>query len=88
VELLEGHWMPGHIHLCLSVSPKFSIAFVLGFLKEKALCWSIEGFWGRGVYRACTFGSEDTVLARLVWMKKPYANTFEIRQRANSNKWS
>ena len=36
VELLEGHLMPGHIHMCLSVPPKFSIAFVIGFLKGKS----------------------------------------------------
>ena len=26
VKLLEGHAMPDHIHMCLSVPPKFSIA--------------------------------------------------------------
>ena len=36
VELLEGHLMPDHIHMCLSVPPKFSIAFVIGFLKGKS----------------------------------------------------
>ena len=36
VELLEGHAMPDHIHLCLSIPPKFSVAFVLGFLKGKS----------------------------------------------------
>jgi REP element-mobilizing transposase RayT len=24
--------MPDHIHLCLSIPPKYSVAFVLGFL--------------------------------------------------------
>ena len=36
VELLEGHLMSDHIHMCLSVPPKFSIAFVIGFLKGKS----------------------------------------------------
>lgn len=35
VELLEGHAMPDHIHLCLSVPPKYSIANTIGFLKGK-----------------------------------------------------
>ena len=26
VELLEGHCMPDHIHMCLSIPPKFSVA--------------------------------------------------------------
>jgi putative transposase len=34
--MLEGHAMPDHIHLCLSVPPKYSVAFVLGFLKGKS----------------------------------------------------
>ena len=36
VELVEGHAMPDHIHLCLSVPPKYSIAYVVGFLKGKS----------------------------------------------------
>ena len=26
VELLEGHAMPDHVHLCLSIPPKYSVA--------------------------------------------------------------
>jgi putative transposase len=33
VELLEGHLLSDHIHMCLSVPPKLSIAFTIGFLK-------------------------------------------------------
>ena len=36
VEMMEGHAMPDHIHLCLSIPPKYSVAFVLGFLKGKS----------------------------------------------------
>ena len=36
VELLEGHAMPDHIHLCLSIPPKYSVAFIVGFLKGKS----------------------------------------------------
>ena len=36
VEFIDGHLMPDHIHMCLSVPPKFSIAFVIGFLKGKS----------------------------------------------------
>ena len=28
--------MPDHIHMCLSIPPKYSVAFVLGFLKGKS----------------------------------------------------
>jgi putative transposase len=36
VEILEGHAMSDHIHLCLSVPPKYSIAYTIGFLKGKS----------------------------------------------------
>ena len=36
VELLEGHAMPDHIHLCLSIPPKYSVAYTIGFLKGKS----------------------------------------------------
>ena len=28
--------MPDHIHMCLGVPPKFSVAFLIGFLKGKS----------------------------------------------------
>ena len=36
VEVLEGHSMPDHIHLCLSIPPKYSVAHTIGFLKGKS----------------------------------------------------
>ena len=36
IELLEGHAMNDHVHLCLSVPPKYSISYTVGFLKGKS----------------------------------------------------
>ena len=36
IELLEGHAMPDHIHVCLSIPPKYSVANTVGFLKGKS----------------------------------------------------
>ncbi|MFH1058690.1 MAG: IS200/IS605 family transposase, partial [Pseudomonadota bacterium] len=36
VEVLEGHAMPDHIHVCLSIPPKYSVSQVIGFLKGKS----------------------------------------------------
>ena len=35
-ELLEGQLMADHVHMCLQIPPKFSVAFVIGFLKGKS----------------------------------------------------
>ena len=36
IELLEGQCMADHIHMCLSIPPKFSVANTIGFLKGKS----------------------------------------------------
>jgi putative transposase len=36
VALLEGQSMPDHIHMCLSIPPKYSVAHTLGYLKGKS----------------------------------------------------
>lgn len=36
VEVIEGHVMPDHVHMCLSIPPKYGVAFVIGFLKGKS----------------------------------------------------
>jgi len=69
VELVEGHLMPDHIHMCLSVPPKYSIAFVIGFLKGKSAVLihrkllgqkRVSGlhFWARG-YCVSTVGLDE-----------------------------
>ena len=76
VELLEGHLMPDHIHMCLSVPPKFSIAFVIGFLKGKSavlihrkLLKTKRGtglhFWSRG-YCVSTVGLDEETIRRYI----------------------
>ena len=36
VELVEGNMAADHVHMCLSIPPKFSVAHTLGFLKGKS----------------------------------------------------
>ena len=36
VELVEGKAMADHVHMCLSIPPKFSVAHTVGFLKGKS----------------------------------------------------
>lgn len=36
IEILDGHAMSDHIHLCLSIPPKYSVAHTIGFLKGKS----------------------------------------------------
>ena len=65
--LLEGHLMPDHVHMCIEIPPKHSVASVIGFLKGKSAIarqfggrernFTGEHFWARG-YAVSTVGFE------------------------------
>ena len=76
LEVLEGHLMPDHIHMCLRVPPKYSIAFVIGFLKGKSAVLihrklmghrRITGmhFWARG-YCVSTVGLDEETIRKYI----------------------
>ena len=70
LELLEGKAMPDHIHMLLSVPPKYSIAMTIGYLKGKSAIrinrelMGTKGmlfgrsFWSRG-YCVSTVGLDE-----------------------------
>jgi len=70
VEILEGHALRDHIHLCLSIPPKYSVAGIIGLLKGKSASEvmsfgtkssrMIRGrrFWARG-YCLSTVGLDE-----------------------------
>ena len=72
IELIEGHLMPDHIHMCVSIPPKHSVAFAIGFIKGKSAVRihrqilgnkKVTGlhFWSRG-YCVSTVGlNEETI---------------------------
>ena len=36
VEIIEGHLMPDHIHMLVSIPPKLSVSSFMGYLKGKS----------------------------------------------------
>lgn len=36
IEILEGHAMPDHVHMCLSFPPKYNISMTIGYIKGKS----------------------------------------------------
>ena len=36
--IVEGHLRPDHVHMCISIPPKFSVSSVVGFIKGKSAC--------------------------------------------------
>ena len=70
VAVIEGHAMTDHVHLCVSVPPKYSVANVVGRMKGKSAirvpqeylgrAQNFTGFhfWSRG-YCVSTVGFEE-----------------------------
>jgi len=77
VELLEGRAMPDHIHMLLSIPPKYSVAMTVGYLKGKSAIrihrelantkGSLFGrsFWSRG-YCVSTVGLDEAMIRRYI----------------------
>lgn len=42
IGIIEGHMMPDHIHLLVSIPPKYSVSQVMGYLKDKNAMMLIE----------------------------------------------
>ena len=60
--VVEGHLMPDHVHMLLSIPPKYSVAQVVGYVKGKSAIhiartfsghkknFTGQHFWVRGYY--------------------------------------
>ena len=76
IEMLEGHLMPDHIHMCLSIPSKYSVAFAIGCIKGKSAVRThrhILGnarvtslhFWAQG-YCVSTVGLDEETIRKYI----------------------
>ena len=76
IEMLEGHAMSDHIHLCLKIPPKYSVSYAIGFLKGKSAVrihrellherrMSGLHFWATG-YWVSTVGREEHLVRKYI----------------------
>ena len=73
VEILEGHLMPDHVHLLLSIPPKMSVSSFMGYLKGKSALMMFDKhanlkykygnrhFWAEGYYVSTVGLNEATI---------------------------
>ena len=73
--VVEGHLMPDHVHMCLSIPPKYAVANVVGYIKGKSAItiarqfggrkrnFTGEVFWARGYFVSTVGLDEDMVRA-------------------------
>ena len=73
----EGHLMPDHVHMLLSIPPKHAVSQVVGFIKGKSAIHLArvygerkrnfvgQHFWARG-YFVSTVGSDESVIREYI----------------------
>ena len=71
--IIEGHLMTDHIHLLISIPPKYSVSQVIGYMKGKSAIhiarayigqrknFTGQHFWARGYY-VSTVGLDEEVV--------------------------
>jgi len=76
-EVLEGHLMPDHVHMLISIPPKYAVAQVVGFIKGKSAIhiartfagrkrnYVGEHFWARGYY-VSTVGRDEEQIRKYI----------------------
>jgi len=77
VEIMEGKAMVDHIHLLVSIPPKYSVSNLMGYLKGKSALMIFDrhanlkykygnrNFWSRGYY-VSTVGLNEATIAKYV----------------------
>ena len=76
IELVEGHVMADHVHMCLGIPPKYSVANTVGKLKGKAAIMIHQKyggqrnfvglhFWARG-YCVSKVGLDEAVVREYI----------------------
>jgi putative transposase len=77
VEIIEGHLMPDHVHLLVSIPPKLSVAQFMGYLKGKSALMMFDKhanlkykfgnrhFWAEGYY-VSTVGVNEATIAKYI----------------------
>ena len=76
-EIEEGHLMSDHVHMMVSIPPKYSVASVVGFVKGKSAIWIArnygevtrgfvgKNFWARG-YFVLTVGRDEETIRKYI----------------------
>lgn len=77
IEIIEGHMMSDHIHLLLSIPPKYSVSQIMGYLKGKSAMMIFERhanlkykfgnrhFWAEGYY-VSTVGLNTSTIQKYI----------------------
>ncbi len=71
-----------HVHMLISIPPKYSVSQVMGYIKGKSAIHLARVYGiGKGTLRGKVFGPGATLCRLWGEMKKSSATTFDIKSR-------
>jgi len=85
----EGHLMPDHVHMMISIPPKYAVSQVIGYIKGKSAIHLArvyserkrnfvgQHFWARG-YFVSTVGRDEQVIRE--YIRKQEAEDLRLEQ--------
>lgn len=72
-QILEGHLLLDHVHMLISIPPKYAVSHVIGYIKGKSAIhiartfrgrrgnMTGQSFWARGYYVSTTGRDEEVI---------------------------
>ena len=82
-EILEGHLLPDHAHMLISIPPKYAVSQVVGFIKGKSAIhiarqyfgrkknFTGQHFWARGYY-VSTAGRDEEIVRKYIQKQQEF----------------
>ena len=90
-KILEGHLMSDHVHMSISIPPKYSVSNVVGYIKGKSAIsiarrfmgksrnFAGESFWARGYFVSTVGLDEEMVRAYIREQEKEDEHHDQLR---------
>ena len=91
VGIVAGTVCKDHVHLCLSIPPKYSISTIVGYLKGKSALMIYDkhpdkmsnrqkGFWARGYYVATVGNLTEDAIKKYIGEQQEADRQEELRR--------
>ena len=81
-KVLEGHLQPDHIHMLISIPPKYAVSQVVGYMKGKSAIHIARTCLGqKRTTMECTSGHEAILYQLLALTRRLFEHISETRKR-------
>ena len=89
-KILEGHLRPDHVHMLISIPPKYAVSQVIGYLKGKSAIhiartylgqrknYTGMNFWARGYFVSTVGANEEVIRAYIQGQEKEDARLEQL----------